>query len=216
MTRRLLAVQRVPIQCAMTAARQWGVGTPGGAEAIIFAHHTIEEMYEAGLLDRPLAVIQVDQKNMFGNLEWDEIRKSMLAEVPALAASTAWKHRLSSEIEQPGMANSTKDRGAEQGDAAAPLEAGVTQGTIARKSRAEVHMLQKAGTLPWRPPVGVSVSDMVNEFDARHAAIAMWEAEAPKSRAAPAPDGSRRTHPGHAVQLGGGIVDAWYLDDGTI
>eukprot|EP00973_Karenia_brevis_P094219 12421357-Karenia_brevis.AAC.1 len=80
MTRRLLAIQKIPIQCAMTAARQWGVGTPGGAEAIIYAHHGIEELFFEGKLPSALAVIQVDQNNMFGNLDWESIRASMLAE----------------------------------------------------------------------------------------------------------------------------------------
>eukprot|EP00973_Karenia_brevis_P088846 12323109-Karenia_brevis.AAC.1 len=31
----------------------------------------------------------------------------------------------------------------------------------------------------------------------------------------PGPDGLRRSHPQNAVQHRGGVVDVWYLDDGT-
>ena len=86
----------------MVNARQWGVKTPGGTEAIIHTHYTIEEMYSQGSLSRPLLVIQVDQKNMFGNLGWRAIREAMLDEVPNMVASTAWKHKAPSEVEQPG------------------------------------------------------------------------------------------------------------------
>ena len=137
------------IQCAMVNARQWGVGSSGGTEAIIHLHQGIENLYFAGKLPKPLAVVQVDQNNMFGNLEWRSIRQAMLEEVPNLAASTTWKHQQSSEVEQPGVDNYKKDRGAEQGDAAAPLEAGAVQSGIARKARARIHGEQRQGSLPW-------------------------------------------------------------------
>eukprot|EP00973_Karenia_brevis_P092344 12411989-Karenia_brevis.AAC.1 len=58
MTRLLLASQKIPIQCTMTASRQWGVGTPEGVEATVFAHRTIEEMFEVDELPAAVAVVQ--------------------------------------------------------------------------------------------------------------------------------------------------------------
>eukprot|EP00973_Karenia_brevis_P001265 172883-Karenia_brevis.AAC.1 len=153
---------------------------------------------------------------MFGNLDWDAIRCSMLNEVPSLAASTAWKHKAGSEIEQSGLANYTKDRGAEQGDAAGPLEAGATQATIARKSRAALHSEQRTGVLPWLPPPGIQEDRLAAEFDERKMASQQWDSQPPATRVTADQEGNRRSHPGHEIQSGGGLVDVWYLDDGTI
>ena len=43
-TRRMLAVDKLRIQCSMANARQWGVGVSGGAEAIIHTHYAIENI----------------------------------------------------------------------------------------------------------------------------------------------------------------------------
>ena len=148
-TRRMLAVDKLRIQCSMTNARQWGVGVSGGTEAIIHTHYAIEELFFKGKLPRPIAAIQVDQNSMFGSLEWSGIRDAILDEVPNFAASTSWKHSSSSYIEQPHLPDHAKNRGAEQGDASAPLEAGATQAGIARKARIKVHAQQRQGTLAW-------------------------------------------------------------------
>ncbi len=147
MTRHLLLLDRRRLQCSMVSATQWGVGTPGGGDAIIHTHYSLEELFFAGALPRSLAVIQVDQRTMFGNLEWKKVREAIKDEVPNLAASTAWKHTRPSEVEQPGIASAEKDHGAGQGDVAGPLEAGSTQAAIARCARMDVHIEQWSGSL---------------------------------------------------------------------
>ena len=215
-TRRLQALDKRRIQCSMVNARQWGVGTPGGTEAIVHVHQCIEELYFEGSLPTPLAVVQVDQNNMFGNLEWRGIRDAMMDEVPHVAASTAWKHLSPSQVEQPDVADAVKDRGAEQGDAAAPLEAGATQAGIARRTRASVHTSQKQGLLPWCSSSDVHLQEAVAEYDATMVEVSAWQATTPVARSAARDDGSLPCHPGNRIQRSGGIVDVWYLDDGTV
>ena len=114
-TRRMLAVDKRRIQCSMTNARQWGVGVSGGTEAIIHTHYAIEELYFKGKLARPLAVIQVDQNNMFGSLEWSSIRDAMLDEVPNFAASTSWKHSSRSYIRAGSPSRPSQESGSRAG-----------------------------------------------------------------------------------------------------
>ena len=215
-TRRLQALDRRRIQCSMVNARQWGVGTAGGTEAIIHLHYGIEELYRKGSLPRPLAAIQIDQNNMFGNLDWKGIREAVMDEVPSLAASTAWKHAAASEVEQPDLVNATKNLGAEQGDAAAPLEAGATQAGIARRSRLALHGQQRRGSLPWCASSAEVRNAADLEHDATTADVATWGSTAPIARSAPRNDGSLPCHPGNRIQMAGGVVDVWFLDDGTV
>ena len=49
--------------------RQIGVGTQGGAEALVIYHQLLHDEWTAGSLNESLARIK-DEKNCFGMIEW--------------------------------------------------------------------------------------------------------------------------------------------------
>ena len=63
-SRRLLAVSDGDISSVMTAMRQIGVGSPGGAEALAIFHQLLYQVWKAGGLSTPLARIKVDEKTV--------------------------------------------------------------------------------------------------------------------------------------------------------
>ena len=56
--------------------RQLGVGSQLGAEALAVFHQLIFNEWMSGILDTPLARINVDENNCFGMTEWDAVRNS--------------------------------------------------------------------------------------------------------------------------------------------
>ena len=66
-----------------------GWGAEGGAEGIVHARLALERLHQRGELPQPLAVIQVDAENCFGKLEWQAIRKEVIAEVLELGPLVA-------------------------------------------------------------------------------------------------------------------------------
>ena len=217
-SKRILGAARGSVDAACLGARQWGVGAPGGAEGIAHTHLAIERLHAQGLLDQPLAVIQVDAENCFGRLEWDAIRKSVIDETPLLGGWVSWKHAQPSFVEQAEVAPTPKDRGAEQGDTFGPAETGVALGDLGRQTRHEVHARQMSAELPWAGVRGAAADPEAAQqaFRARELASAAWSASAPLERHRRDGQDGRPTHPGNEVQLSGGLVDLWYLDDGTI
>ena len=146
--RRTLHVNREEVQQTMLSHRQWGVGAPGDSEAIAHCHLGLESLHRAGQLPRPMLVVQIDAENFFGSLEWDSIREALECEPPELAPATAWKHQSPRFAQQDGVAPQQKNRGAEQGDAAAAAETGATLGIIARSTWWDLHEEQASGRLP--------------------------------------------------------------------
>ena len=211
-SKRILAAARGGIDAAVLGARQWGVGADGGAEGIIHADLAVERIFANGELPHALAKVQVDAENCFGRLEWADIREEVLKEVPELGPVVAWKHRRVSYVEQPGTPPQVKDRGAEQGDTFGPAETGVALAALGRKTRRAVHAKQVTGELPWATPDGAQATAHFREVEAR---VLERDRKQPIERAALNEAGSRETHPANAIQQGGGIVDVWFLDDGT-
>ena len=68
-SRRLLALSEADIAALTTSIRQFGVGTPGGAEALAIFHQLLYDEWMMGSLGGPLARIQVDEKK---KLLWDD------------------------------------------------------------------------------------------------------------------------------------------------
>ncbi len=64
---KVLKLKERRVQVSMVIARQGGVGTPGGTEAITHADYATEEPNFADSLPRSLAVIHVDKKTFWGN-----------------------------------------------------------------------------------------------------------------------------------------------------
>ena len=168
-------------------------------------------------MESPLAVIQIDEENCFGRAEWTAVRKAMLEELPLLAPTTAWKHSIPSEVEQPDVQPQYKNRGAEQGDSLGPIEASAVIAKGAREARNEVHQLQAVGTLPWFADSEATPAPDDQESPSAHrrAKVAEHEARAPHQKLLLA-EPLKHVHPDHEVRKAGGMVDVWYLDDGTI
>ncbi len=213
-SRRLQALNSNDTGKVMTAMRQLGVGTAGGAEALAIFQQLIYELWKAGDLTRPLARVKVDETNCFGRLEWPAIRAATSQTLPRHHAVTCWKHSGASAVEQPGVAPAQKDRGAEQGDVDGPLECSLTLGTVAGKSKHDLHAAQRQGVLPWASEEADAQHAAAEEFDARIRRIAEWENSVPSQRRDEA--GAIQTDPRHEIQAFGGVADFWYLDDGDI
>ena len=69
-SRRLLALSEGEIAALVTAVRQLGVGSQGGAEALAIFHHLIYDEWASGSLDTPLVRIKVDEKKK--QLFWND------------------------------------------------------------------------------------------------------------------------------------------------
>ena len=125
---------------------------------------------------------------------------------PRRGAALAWKHSESTTVHQEVAPPHASDRGTGQGDVDAPLEACVVQGAVARSARRELQAhLQGAAAL------GTANPDLVRW----EAAFSAWQG----GQRPPEPSGEYPAawrHPGNAIAAGSGLVDFWYLDDGTV
>ena len=133
------------IAALMTAMRQLGVGSQGGAEALaIFDRLTCDERV-AGSLNAPLAGVKTDEKKCFGLIDWNAGHKAAAHFLPKHAAAAACRHRSLSHVEQEGLPPKPKDRGAEQGDVDGTLECSLALGMVAAETRTRVAAQQAAG-----------------------------------------------------------------------
>ena len=96
----------------MTAMRQLGVGSQGGAEAFVFFHQLIYDEWATRSLNAPLARIEVDEKHCFGMIERKAVRKAAAHFLPNHAATAGRRHRNLSHVEQEELSPMPKDRGA--------------------------------------------------------------------------------------------------------
>ena len=216
LVRRTLHVHRLRTQRTMLSCRQWGVGAPGGSEAIAHCHLGLESLHRAGKLPTALLAVQVDAENFFGSLEWDAIRQAVGEELPELGPTTAWKHQAPSYAHQEGAPPQMKNRGAEQGDAAAAAETGATLSCLSRSARWDVHAEQASGALPCPPPLVADEDPQTfrQRYDTERQRISLWENSSPAQRGQM--QDRPEVHPGNAICRRGGVADLWFMDDGTI
>ena len=184
--------------------RQLGAGVSGGAEALAIFHQLLFDAWEAGRLTKPLARIKVDEKNCFGSLEWESVRRACREFHPKHTAVAAWKHSSVSFVEQQGVQPLPKDRGAEQGDVDGPSECALTLALVANDARSQVHQQQRNGVLPWSCNLPEDVTAAENEFDGLPGRINQFL------------QNRNGNDPRHGLQTGGGLADFWYLDDGDV
>ena len=109
------------IQNICTESRQFGVGTPGGAEALIHLRTAIESILTSHA-GAPLVMIDIDFKNAFPSIEWKDIRKATEDLLPSLSSWTRWCHLTKSRIFLPCGEVYETDRGSEQGDPIGPFQ----------------------------------------------------------------------------------------------
>ena len=105
-----------------TSMRQFGVGTPGGAEALAIFHQLLYDEWITGACSVSLARIKVDEEKCFGMIEWKAVREAASQFFLKHTTAGAWKHRNLSHVEQEGLPPMPKDRAAEQGNVDGPLE----------------------------------------------------------------------------------------------
>ena len=108
-SRRLLKLNVADIEVVMSAMRQLGVRSQGGAEALAIFQQCVYDLWKSGSLARPLARIKIDEKNCFGMLEWPAVREASMQALPRHAAVACWKHAAVSAVEQQGVADAPKD-----------------------------------------------------------------------------------------------------------
>ena len=102
-----------------------------------------------------------------------------------------------------------KDRGAEQGDVDGPLECSLALSSVAMEARGSVARLQRQDVLPWCAADGIGIAAARADYDQRSQLASDFEAT-------PCDAAGARIDPRHSVQVKGGLVDFWYLDDGDI
>ena len=209
-SRRLLALSEGEIGALMTAMRQLGVGSQGGAEALAIFRKLIHDEWVAGSLSAPLARIKVDERKCFGMIEWNAARKAAANFLPKHAAVAVWKHRSLSHVEQKNLPPMPKDRGAEQGDVDGPLECGLALGMVAAETRTRVAAQQAAGNLPWFGVDDPSEVQGLQTYSAeRMQKISNFPLGGPEKLTGA--DDLR-----HALQRHEDLLDLWYMDDGDI
>ena len=75
-------------------------------------------------------------------------------------------------------------------------------------------MRQASGEFPWTCGAEAQQGALA-ELEERRRQSAAWDGQQPGDRIDQMTQ-ERRTHPLNKIQTGGGIVDVWYLDDGTV
>jgi hypothetical protein len=139
--KRLLHTHRDAVQAACRAARQFGVGEPGGADALVHWRVLLEELLAGGAghgaePGDALAVIDVDLANAFPSFEWGYVRQAVQEQLPALLPWTAWVHRAATPVQLPCGTTLETDRGAEQGDPLGPLYCALALARVLQRVRA--------------------------------------------------------------------------------
>jgi hypothetical protein len=206
-SKRLLSLSEGGIARLMAAARQLGVRAPGGMEALAIFHQLIYDEWAAmGACPFHLHVSRWTNKNCLGRIEWRAVREASRQTLPRHTAVACWKHAAPSFVEQSGVDPVPKDRGAEQGDVDGPVECSITLAQVAGETRTKVASLQRQGALPW---IARDRDAACDDFDRRSIRVRSFQTD-------PEDDHEVRLDPRHEVQVGGGMVEYWYLDDGDI
>ena len=103
---------------ARTSMRQIGVGSFGGAEALVVLPLLLHNEWIAGSLNESLSRIKVNEKNCFGMIEWKVVREAASRFLSKHTAAAAWKHWNVSLVEQEELSPMPKDRDASKNDRA--------------------------------------------------------------------------------------------------
>ena len=114
---------------------QFGVSMPGGAEVLVHARSTIEELGSRGELP-PMAVVDVDLINCFGTFEWPKIVEAVDRHLPVASPWNRWSCEHETDVRLPSGELVSSNRGAGQGEPGGPLKASVTIGDAVVKTMA--------------------------------------------------------------------------------
>ena len=112
---------------AFRTYHQWGVSMPGGCEAMVHWRSTVEELACNGTLE-PLVAFDLDLRNMYGSVEWAEIRAAVERDFQEAGEWVRWQHTSPDEVDLPSGGTAFTDRGAGQGDAFGSTQSSLTLG----------------------------------------------------------------------------------------
>ena len=73
---------------------------PGGAESLVHWRGVVEELALAGAVE-PMVAFDLDLANMFGSVEWPQIRSAIAEYFPEADPWVKWEHLEAEEIELP-------------------------------------------------------------------------------------------------------------------
>jgi hypothetical protein len=124
---------------------QWGVAMPGGCEALVHWRSTVEELADSGAIE-PLVAFDLDLKNMFGSIEWAEIRAAVDRDFQEAASWLRWQQSTVDEVDLPGGGSAYTNRGAGQGDVF-----GSTMSSLTLGGHVAVHRESWAQSRPQQP-----------------------------------------------------------------
>ena len=194
-------------EALMTAMRQLGVGSQGGAQALAIFHQHIYDEWASGSC--AIALLKW-MKNCFGMIEcgtqFVRQRVTFFPSTPLRrCGNTEPCHTLSKRDSRcPRIVVQSKEM------SMAPLECSLALGRVAAGTRVRVAAQQAACTLPW-----IGVDDPLEEqrLQAEHASKTqnVQHFQLGGQQNSPELDDKR-----HAPQGNGGLADQWHVDDGDI
>ena len=125
--------------------RQFGVGVPGGCEALIHFRLNLEESLkiDAGAA---LVILDLDIRNAFPSFEWDSIRAGVEKHAPSIKNWTRWCHAEDNLVFLPCGSTTRSNRGAEQGDPLGSLYCGVALLDVVERTRTRMQSILNADT----------------------------------------------------------------------
>ena len=133
--KRLMHEHHANITSMFKAARQFGVGYPGGVDVLVHFRIVLEKIARAGSIGEVLAILDINFKNMFPSIERKSIREAIAELLPQLSKWCSWCHRRSSSVRLPSGATVLCDRGAEQGDPLGPVYCAAVLSIVLNRAR---------------------------------------------------------------------------------
>ena len=112
--KRALQKGGVNLRKTLMAAHQYGVGVPGGAEALTHFSTTVEDTIKKGEAP-PMVVADLDQQNFFNLVEWRTIRECAKTMLPEASNILEWEQQCPAKSFTSTLEEYEYDRGAEQG-----------------------------------------------------------------------------------------------------
>ena len=209
--KRLLAMYRGAVLAATADMRQYVCVVPGGADAIIHFRKSLMGLWHRGKLSEPLCIIDIDQKNFFGSLEWESIRSEVCDAFPRRGAALARKHAEATAVHRGGAPHYAANRGTGQGDVDATMEASLVQGRVAKKARQDIYEQMRASSGVLTPEEQADVDSFCRDAEDYSA-----QSSDPQQSVAGRSEARQMPHPGNRIVIGTRVFDVWYLDDGTI
>ena len=132
-SKRIAASGAAALRPLLLRMRQWGIGVPGGCEALVHWRSTIEQAARAGVIE-PVVIADLDMKNFFNTVEWSAIREGIERHLKAAKPMVEWEQRQPGCTILPDGSEFTFNRGAEQGEPLGSLKATLPLGGAAMRT----------------------------------------------------------------------------------